>query len=69
MGDYSEEHGERFHQDVRSFEEHCKGQYNESMIGDYTWNLFIESERLMIANLEKLFLFNYPKLYILCAVK
>ena len=33
MGDYSEEQGERFHQDVRSFEEHYKGQYNKSMNG------------------------------------
>lgn len=39
MGDYSEEHGERFHQDIRSFEERYKGQYNENMMGDYIWNL------------------------------
>ena len=44
MGDYSEEQGERFHQDVRSFEERYKGQYNESMMGDYIWNLLRESE-------------------------
>ena len=29
MGDYSEEQGERFHQDVRSFEERYKRQYNK----------------------------------------
>ena len=39
IGDYSEEHGERFHQDIRSFEERYKGQYNENMMGDYIWNL------------------------------
>ena len=44
MGDYSEEEGERFHQDVRSFEERYKGQYNESMMRDYIWNLLGESE-------------------------
>ena len=44
MGDYSEEQGERFHQDVKSFEERYKGQYNESMMGDYIWNLVCESE-------------------------
>ncbi len=44
MGDYSEEQGERFHQDVRSFEERYKGEYNESMMGDYIWNLLCESE-------------------------
>ena len=35
LGDYSEEQGERFHQDVKSFEERCKGQHNENMMGDY----------------------------------
>ena len=44
MGDYSEEQGERFHQDVKSFEERYKGQYNENMMGDYIWNLARESE-------------------------
>ena len=44
MGDYSEEQGERFRQDVKSFEERYKGQYNESMIRDYIWNLMRESE-------------------------
>ena len=43
LGDYSEEHGERFHQDVKSFEERYKGQYNENMISDYIWNLLRES--------------------------
>ena len=28
MGDYSEEQGERFHHDIKSFEERNKGQYN-----------------------------------------
>ena len=44
MGDYSEKQGERFHQDVRSFEERYKGQYNESMMGDYIWNFLRESK-------------------------
>ena len=43
MGNYSEEQGERFHQDINSFEERYKGQYNERM-GDYIWNLVRESE-------------------------
>ena len=42
MGDYSEEQG--FHQGVKSFEERYKGQYNESKMGDYIWNLVRESE-------------------------
>ena len=44
MGDYSEEQGERFLQDVRSFEERYKGQCNEGMMGDYIWNLLRESK-------------------------
>lgn len=47
MGDYSEEHGERFHQDIRSFEERYKGQYNENMMGDYIWNLLRISDMTM----------------------
>ena len=44
MGDYSEEQGEKFHQDVRSFKERYKEQYNESMMGNYIWNLLCESK-------------------------
>jgi len=36
LGDYSIEQSERFHQNVRSFEEHCNRQYNKIMMGDYT---------------------------------
>ena len=44
VGDYSEELGERFHQDVKSFEERYKRQYNENMMGDCIWNLLHESD-------------------------
>ena len=44
LGDYSEEHGERFHQDMKSFEERYKGQYNQNKRGDYIWNLLRESD-------------------------
>ncbi|CAK8684284.1 unnamed protein product [Clavelina lepadiformis] len=44
MGDCSEKQGERFHQDIRYFEERYQGQYNENMMGDYIWNLLRESE-------------------------
>ena len=43
LGDYSEEQAERFHQDVKSYEERCKGQYNENMMSDF-WNLRRESD-------------------------
>ena len=35
MGAYSEEQGERFHQDILDFERRYQGQYNENMMGDY----------------------------------
>ena len=35
LGAYSEEHGERFHQDIKDFESRYQGQYNENMMGDY----------------------------------
>ena len=44
MGDYSEEHGERFHQHVMEFEKRCQGQYNERMMGDYVWGLVRETQ-------------------------
>lgn len=44
MGDYSEEQDEGFHLDISSSEERYKGKYNESMMGDYIWNLLRESK-------------------------
>ena len=44
IGNYSEEQGERFHQNVKSFEVHYKGQYNKSMMRDHIWNIVHESE-------------------------
>ena len=46
MGDYSEEHGERFHQDDMEFEKRYQGQYNERMMGDYVWGLVQETQTL-----------------------
>ncbi|MGH0150609.1 UNVERIFIED_CONTAM: hypothetical protein FKN15_019617 [Acipenser sinensis] len=44
MGAYSEEQGERFHQDILDFERRYQGQYNENMTGDYIWGLIRESD-------------------------
>ena len=44
MGAYSEEQGERFHQDMLDFECGYQGQYNENMMGDYNWRLICESD-------------------------
>jgi hypothetical protein len=44
LGAYSEEQGERFHQDIQVFERRYQGQYNDSMMGDYIWNLIRDSD-------------------------
>ena len=44
LGAYSEEQGERFHQDIKDFETRYQGQYNENMMGDYVWGLIRESD-------------------------
>ncbi|XP_058862618.1 uncharacterized protein LOC131704953 [Acipenser ruthenus] len=44
MGAYSEEQGERFHQDILDFERRYQGQYNKNMMGDYIWGLIRESD-------------------------
>jgi len=46
MGAYSEEQGERFHQDIMDIEYRYQGSYNESMMGDYIWGLLWESNLL-----------------------
>ena len=43
MGAYSEEQGERFHQDILDFERRYQGSYNENMMGDYIWGQIRES--------------------------
>ena len=38
-GDYSEEQGERFHQDIRVMEERYQGRWDINMLADYCWCL------------------------------
>lgn len=38
-GDYSEEMGERFHQDLKTMEDRYKGRWDVAMLADYCWNL------------------------------
>ena len=37
LGNVSEEHGERFHQDIQVMEKRYQGRWNEVMMGDYVW--------------------------------
>ena len=38
-GEVSDEHGERFHQDIAAMEKRYQGKWNPSMLADYCWTL------------------------------
>ncbi|KAI6646990.1 hypothetical protein LOD99_8989 [Oopsacas minuta] len=42
LGDFSEEHGERFHQDIQLVERLYQGRWDSAMMGDYMWFLIRE---------------------------
>ena len=44
LGAYFEEHGERFHLDIKDFESRYQGQCNKNMMEDYIWGLIRESD-------------------------
>ena len=39
LGDVSDEHGERFHQDIATMENRYKGKCKANMMADYCWSL------------------------------
>ena len=39
LGAVSDEHGERFHQDITKMESNYQGKWNPSMMGDLCWML------------------------------
>lgn len=39
LGDYSDEQGERFHQEIATMERRYQGRWNENMMGDFCWFL------------------------------
>jgi hypothetical protein len=39
LGDFSEEQGERFHQDIKTIEERYQGRWDTHMMADYCWGL------------------------------
>lgn len=39
LGEVSEEHGERFHQDIAKMEKRYQGRWDTAMMGDYIWSL------------------------------
>ncbi|GBN14787.1 hypothetical protein AVEN_206984-1 [Araneus ventricosus] len=38
LGAISDEHGERFHQDISMFEKRFNGRWNRSMLAEYCWS-------------------------------
>lgn len=39
LGSYSEEQGERFHQDLKEMEDRYQGRWDEHMLADYCWSI------------------------------
>jgi hypothetical protein len=46
LGTVSEEHGERFHQDINEMETRYNGRWNVNMMGDYCWLLHSDDHKL-----------------------
>lgn len=44
LGDYSDQHGERFHQDIATMEKRYSGMNHVSMLADHCWFLVRESD-------------------------
>lgn len=45
LGDFSEEQGERFHQDIKIMETRYQGRWDENMIADFCWMLKRDTEK------------------------
>jgi hypothetical protein len=39
LGEVSDEHGKRFHQDVFTTEKRCAGQSSQNTLANYCWNV------------------------------
>ena len=46
-GAVSDEHGERFHQDISVMEQRYQGRWNEAMLVDYCWFVFRDAPELV----------------------
>ena len=50
IGDVSEEHGERFHQDISDMERRYQGRWSCNMMGDYLWSIIREDSQIIDAS-------------------
>lgn len=44
LGAFSDEHGERFHQDISEIEQRFNGRYSSNMLGEYCWSLLRDTK-------------------------
>ncbi|GBM60405.1 hypothetical protein AVEN_154335-1 [Araneus ventricosus] len=44
LGAISDEHGERFHQDISMFEKRFSGRWNRSMPAEYCWSVIRDTQ-------------------------
>lgn len=44
LGQVSDEHGERFHQDLKFFEQNYQGYWDQAMLGDYCWSIIRDTD-------------------------
>ncbi|GBM23497.1 hypothetical protein AVEN_153076-1 [Araneus ventricosus] len=44
LGAISDEHGERFHQDISMFEKRFSGRWNRSMLAEYCWSVIRDTQ-------------------------
>lgn len=44
LGKISDEHGERFHQEIKAIEHRFQGKKDQNMLAEYVWNAFEEDE-------------------------
>lgn len=61
LGDYSDQHGERFHQDIMVMEKRYKGKDYEHMLGDHCWRQIREAPDTQWSRKSNLNYFNKKK--------
>lgn len=61
LGDYSNQHGERFHQDIMAMEKRYKGKDYEHMLGDHCWRQIREAPDTQWSRKSNLNYFNKKK--------
>ena len=48
LGQVSEEHGERFHQDIAAMEKRYQGRWDTVMMGDYIWSWYVKIQKVTV---------------------